>query len=64
MPINSDLYMQLPNISNFIEFINPLQEKIVMDNSRIILINGCAGSRKTDTIIKKGINYIISEKKI
>ena len=43
------------NINQIIKFINPLQEQIVFDNSRIILINGCAGSRKTDTIIKKGV---------
>lgn len=35
------------------DFISSLQKNIVFDNSRIILINGCAGSRKTDTIIKK-----------
>jgi superfamily I DNA/RNA helicase len=48
---------------NIIQFINYTQETIVMDNSRIILINGCAGSRKTDTLIKKGINYVISNNK-
>lgn len=51
------------NINNYIKFINKTQENIVMDESRLILINGCAGSRKTDTLIKKGVNYIISKKK-
>jgi superfamily I DNA/RNA helicase len=51
------------NIKDHIQFINQTQEDIVMDESRLILINGCAGSRKTDTLIKKGINYIISDKK-
>ena len=45
---------------NFIinDFVSSLQKNIVFDNSRIILINGCAGSRKTDTIIKKGIHEL------
>ena len=51
------------DIKNYIQFINQTQESIVMDESRIILINGCAGSRKTDTLIKKGINYIITNQK-
>jgi superfamily I DNA/RNA helicase len=51
------------NIKNYVKFINQTQENIVMDESRLILINGCAGSRKTDTLIKKGINYIVSNKK-
>ena len=51
------------NIYDYIKFINQTQKDIVMDESRLILINGCAGSRKTDTLIKKGINYIISNKK-
>ena len=51
------------NINDYIKFINQTQKDIVMDESRLILINGCAGSRKTDTLIKKGINYIISNKK-
>lgn len=50
--------------NNFISFINQTQKDIVLDESRIILINGCAGSRKTDTLIKKGINYLISKKNI
>lgn len=50
-------------ILKIVKFINKTQENIVFDNSRIILINGCAGSRKTDTIIKKGINHIVSNKK-
>jgi len=51
------------NIKKIVNFINSTQESIVMDDSRIILINGCAGSRKTDTLIKKGINYIVSHNK-
>lgn len=51
------------SIKDIIQFIDTTQENIVMDKSRIILINGCAGSRKTDTLIKKGINYIIGENK-
>ena len=61
--INNENINNNDNIKQIIEFINPLQEKIVFDNSRIILINGCAGSRKTDTIIKKGIYEIINNKK-
>lgn len=53
----------ISNIDNYVKFINQTQKDIVMDVSRLILINGCAGSRKTDTLIKKGINYIISNKK-
>lgn len=52
-----------PN-SNLLSFINLLQETIVYDESRIILINGCAGSRKTDTIIKKGIWNLLKNKNI
>ncbi len=51
------------NLNNYIHFINQTQETIVKDESRIILINGCAGSRKTDTIIKKGINHVLTNKK-
>lgn len=53
----------MSNIDNYIKFINQTQKDIVMDENRLILINGCAGSRKTDTLIKKGINYIVSNKK-
>ena len=60
--INSNIENKL-DIKNYIKFINQTQENIVMDKSRIIVINGCAGSRKTDTLIKKGINYILSDKK-
>ncbi len=52
------------NSDNIITYINPLQEIIVKDSSKIILINGCAGSRKTDTLIKKGIYELIKNKNI
>jgi hypothetical protein len=38
-----------------LHYCSPQQRKIVLDDSKIKLINGCAGSRKTDTIIKIGI---------
>ena len=38
------------------------QKIIIEDSSRIKLINGCAGSRKTDTIIKNGIINLIKNK--
>lgn len=65
--VNSNTNIEnIPDISdikNYIQFIDQTQENIVIDKSRIILINGCAGSRKTDTLIKKGINYILTDKK-
>ena len=66
MNINTNLNINVenkPDIKNYIQFINKTQENIVIDKSRVILINGCAGSRKTDTLIKKGINHILSDKK-
>jgi len=38
-----------------LEYISPLQETIVKDSFPIKKILGCAGSRKTDTMIKCGI---------
>jgi len=66
MVTNVNLYSKKSNkdIMELLEFINPLQKTIVMDESRLILINGCAGSRKTDTIIKKGIRYMNMGKNI
>lgn len=64
MSTNLYLYPNKKDINKLINFINPLQKTIVLDESRIILLNGCAGSRKTDTIIKKGLNYICTEKNI
>lgn len=61
--LNKSYKDNIVNIDNYVKFINQTQKDIVMDESRLILINGCAGSRKTDTLIKKGINYIISNKK-
>ena len=71
MNTNNNLYINNNKSSNTdnpvnqqvqIQFINLLQKQIVQDNSRIIQINGCAGSRKTDTIIKKGIHFVSSGK--
>jgi len=45
------------------EFISPDQKRIVMDRSRIRKVCGCAGSRKTDTMIKCGIHYLENSKR-
>ena len=45
------------------EYISSEQEKIVTDRSRIRKVSGCAGSRKTDTMIKCGIYFMTSSKK-
>lgn len=42
-----------------IEFISDLQKEIVKDKSNYKIINGCAGSRKTDTLIKGGIYDLV-----
>jgi hypothetical protein len=42
-----------------LNFVSEEQEKIVIDNSRIKIVNGCAGGRKTDSLIKCGIYYIM-----
>jgi hypothetical protein len=39
-------------------FISEEQKEIVLDPSRVRKICGCAGSRKTDTMIKCGIRYL------
>ena len=43
---------------NNIKFASELQKNIVNDNSNLKLINGCAGSRKTETLIMCGIRNI------
>ena len=45
------------------EYISSDQEKIVTDRSRIRKVSGCAGSRKTDTMIKCGIYFMNQSKK-
>ncbi|NBU33966.1 DUF2075 domain-containing protein [bacterium] len=46
------------------EFISSIQKTIVLDKSRIKLVNGCAGGRKTDTLIKCGMHYIKNGKNV
>ena len=38
-----------------LDYVSELQQTIVESPARLKLINGCAGSRKTDTLIKAGI---------
>jgi len=45
------------------EFISSEQEKIVNDRSKIRKVSGCAGSRKTDTMIKCGIQFMMNSKR-
>lgn len=45
------------------EYISLEQKKIVLDTSRIKKVCGCAGSRKTDTMIKCGIHFLCSFKR-
>ena len=40
------------------EFISNIQKNIVLSKSNLKLINGCAGSRKTDTLVKCAIHNI------
>ena len=44
-------------------YISKQQEQIVTSNSKHKLINGCAGSRKTDTLIKCAIRFLNEIKK-
>ncbi len=44
------------------DFISDIQCHIVMDDDRVKLVNGCAGSRKTDTIVKLGIRHVLEKK--
>lgn len=45
-------------------FISEEQKNIVLDKSRIKLVNGCAGGRKTDSLIKCGIHYLQQQKNV
>ena len=42
-------------------YVSSEQEKIVVNRSKIRKVYGCAGSRKTDTMIKCGIYYLLQE---
>ena len=55
-----DINLSIINNDNY--YFSNEQKNIIEDNSRIKLINGCAGSRKTDTIIKNGIKNLIIKK--
>lgn len=44
------------------DFISDTQRHIVLDDNRIKLVNGCAGSRKTDTIVKLGVRHVTEKK--
>ena len=45
------------------EFISEQQKSIVLSNAQYKLINGCAGSRKTDTLIKCAITDLETHKR-
>lgn len=45
-------------------FISDEQKNIVESNARVKLVNGCAGGRKTDTLIKCGIHYLLQGKNV
>lgn len=45
-----------------LDFISDTQRHIVMDDDRVKLVNGCAGSRKTDTIVKLGVRHMTEKK--
>lgn len=45
-------------------FVSEEQKNIVIDNSRIKIVNGAAGGRKTDTLIKCGMRYIYEGKNV
>ena len=49
--------MSLPSYKK-IEFISPIQKDIVRCEDYRVLVNGCAGSRKTDTLVKRGFRLI------
>ena len=55
-----DINLTIIENENF--YFSKEQKNIIEDDSRIKLINGCAGSRKTDTIIKNGIKNLIKKK--
>lgn len=41
-----------------IDFISSIQKDIVRCEDKRVLVNGCAGSRKTDTLVKRGFRLI------
>jgi thymidine kinase len=45
-------------------FISEEQRTIVLDKSRIKLVNGVAGGRKTNSLIKCGIHYLLQGKNV
>jgi hypothetical protein len=45
-------------------WVSEEQRKIVTDKARIKIVNGCAGGRKTDTLIKCGIHYLTQGKNV
>jgi len=47
-----------------LDFISEEQKKIVCDKTKIKLVNGAAGGRKTDTLIKCGIKYMLEGKNV
>lgn len=49
-------------MTNPIEYISRVQQSIVTDQVRVKLVNGCAGSRKTDTIVKLGAYHVITKR--
>ena len=46
------------------EFVSEQQKNIVLDDHRIKLVNGCAGSGKSATLIKCGIHYMSMGKNV
>ena len=40
------------------QFVSPAQEDIVRCDARVLIIEGCAGSRKTDSLIKRAAYYL------
>lgn len=45
-----------------IEYISENQQRIIEDEARTKLVNGCAGSRKTDTLVKLGAYHMRKHK--
>ena len=45
------------------KYISDQQKQIVESDAKFKLINGCAGSHKTDTLIKCAINFMQKNKK-
>lgn len=44
------------------EFISEQQKDVVLSDAQHRLINGCAGSRKTDTLIKCAVHYLQTQR--